>query len=140
MACSKCQLHKFHIINHLSWLEGLSVNDGIPDKEAFISYNSFNCAIKDLQTLGLGTIMAKLDLKDAFWHISLGQGDWHLFGFVWSDQFHHLLILAFGLKTAPYIFNLFAEVLHWIIQHHIPTQFCHYYHCAAFANGPLSDH
>jgi hypothetical protein len=27
---------------------------------------------------------------------------------------------------APYIFNLFAEALHWIIQHHIPAALHHY--------------
>lgn len=37
-----------------------------------------------------------------------------------------MLILAFGLKTAPYIFNLFAEALHWIIQRHIPAALRHY--------------
>src|SRR5882672_12645731 len=32
----------------------------------------------------------------------------------------------FGGKSAPYHFNLFAKVLHWIIQCHIPAQLCHY--------------
>ena len=32
----------------------------------------------------------------------------------------------FGLKSAPYIFNLFTEALHWIIQQHIPGNLKHY--------------
>jgi len=32
----------------------------------------------------------------------------------------------FGGKSAPYIFNLFAEALHWIIEMHIPANLCHY--------------
>jgi hypothetical protein len=32
----------------------------------------------------------------------------------------------FGIKSAPYIFNLFAEALHWIIKQHIPGDLCHY--------------
>ena len=35
-------------------------------------------------------------------------------------------MLTFGLKSAPYIFNLFAEVLHWIIQKYIPGSLKHY--------------
>ena len=35
-------------------------------------------------------------------------------------------MLTFGLKSAPYIFNLFTEVLHWIIQKHIPGSLKHY--------------
>ena len=34
--------------------------------------------------------------------------------------------LLYPLQTAPYIFNLFAEVLHWIIQWHIPAAIQHY--------------
>src|SRR5882672_6019657 len=32
----------------------------------------------------------------------------------------------FGGKLAPYIFNLFAEALHWIIKNHIPAALHHY--------------
>ena len=52
--------------------------------------------------------------------------DWPLLGFTWQGSFYHAIILIFGIKSAPYIFNLFAEVLHWIIQRHIPGQLKHY--------------
>src|SRR5882724_11251927 len=32
----------------------------------------------------------------------------------------------FGGKSAPYILNLFAEALHWIIECHLPTSLHHY--------------
>ena len=32
----------------------------------------------------------------------------------------------FGGKSAPYIFNLFTEALHWIIERHIPENLHHY--------------
>ena len=35
-------------------------------------------------------------------------------------------MLSFGLRSAPYIFNLFAEALHWILQRHIPARIRHY--------------
>ena len=68
--------------------------------------------------------MAKLDLKDAFCHIPVRAADWHLLGFHWCSKFFYLLV--FGLKNTPYIFNLFAEALHWIIQRHIPAALFHY--------------
>lgn len=37
-----------------------------------------------------------------------------------------MAVLTFGLRSAPYIFNLFAEALHWIIQRHIPARLRHY--------------
>ena len=70
--------------------------------------------------------MAKLDLKDTFHHIPVRAADWHLLGFHWGSKFFYLLVLAFGLKNAPYIFNIFAEALHWIILRHIPAALHHY--------------
>lgn len=61
----KCS-SKLHMINHLSWPEGSSANDGIADSEDFISYDMFECAVEDLIMSGPGSLMAKLDLKDAF--------------------------------------------------------------------------
>ena len=117
---------KLRIINHLSWPQGSSVNDGIPDTEASISYDMFECAIDDLLVSGRGSRMAKLDLKDAFRYIPIRAQDWNLLGFDWGCKFYFMLVLAFGLKTTPYIFNLFAEALHWIIERHIPAALRHY--------------
>jgi len=33
-----------------------------------------------------------------------------------NDQFYVDIYLPFGLHTAPRIFNLFAEAIHWILQ------------------------
>jgi hypothetical protein len=122
----KRSILKPRLINHLSWPPGSSVNDGILDSEASISYDAFDCAVKDLVSAGVGSLMAKLDLKDAFRHIPIRPADWHHMGFCWADKFYYSIVLAFGLRSAPYIFNLFSEALHWIIQHHIPAHIRHY--------------
>jgi Reverse transcriptase (RNA-dependent DNA polymerase) len=114
------------LINHLLWPPGSSVNNGIPDAEASISYDAFDCAVKDLVSVGSGSLMVKLDLKDAFCHIPICPADWYHLKFHWGGKFYYSIVLAFGLCSAPYIFNLFSEVLHWIIQHHIPAHICHY--------------
>jgi hypothetical protein len=41
-------------------------------------------------------------------------------------QVYYSVVLAFGLRSTPYIFNLFSEALHWIIQHYIPVHIHHY--------------
>ena len=117
---------KLRVINHLSWPQGSSVNDGIPDFEATISYDAFECAVQDLIASGPGSLMAKLDLKDAFRHIPIWPEDWHHMGLMWKEKLYYCVVLAFGLCSAPYIFNLFAEALHWIIQRHIPARLQHY--------------
>ncbi len=83
-------------------------------------------AINDLVASGAGSLMVKLNLEQAFHQIPVRPEDWHLLGFTWAGKFYYDLVLCFGLRSAPYIFNLFAEALHWIIQRHIPAHIRHY--------------
>ena len=52
--------------------------------------------------------------------------DWNLLGFKWKGKYYYPVILMFGRKSAPYISNLFAEALHWIIECHLPASIRHY--------------
>jgi hypothetical protein len=56
--------------------------------------------------------MMKRDLKAAFRHIPINPYDYWLLLFEWNGQFFVDTFLPFGLRTAPRIFNLFAEALH----------------------------
>lgn len=53
------------------------------------------------------------------------QHQW-LLGFRWGGKFYKETCLSFGLATAPFIFNLFAEALHWIIASFLRWVICHY--------------
>lgn len=123
---TKKRTSKRRCIHHLSWPHGISVNDGIPDEEATIVYDTFNHAARDLADSGQGSLMVKLDLERAFRHIPVRPADWHLLGFTWAQKLYHDVVLGFGVCSAPYIFNLFAEGLHWILQRHIPAKIRHY--------------
>jgi len=116
----------WQLINHLSWPEGNSTNDGIPDEEGSIKYKSFKSAICLVCCSGQGSLLAKLDLKDAFRNIPVCLHNWHLWGFHWNAHIYCAIVLMFGIMMVPYIFNLFAETLHGIIIWHIPGEFHHY--------------
>ena len=66
---------KCRLINHLSWLHGSSMNDGIPDSEGHICYKAFDQAIAAIASSGHGTLLVKLDLKEAFHHIPMHPAD-----------------------------------------------------------------
>jgi hypothetical protein len=125
-AATRKRSTKIRRIHHLSWPDGESVNDGIPDSEASITYDMINRAISDLAASGHGSLMIKLDLESAFRHIPVRPADWHLLGFIWEDKLFHDVVLGFGCRSAPYIFNLFGEALHWIMQRHLPARIRHY--------------
>jgi len=111
-------------IHHLSYpAHDLSfVNAGIPQQYGTIAYSSVTQAILAIQKFGTGCLMVKRNFECAFRHIPISPLDMPLLGFHWQDKFYSERFLVFGLRTAPYLFNLFAEVFHWILLQELTTQ------------------
>ena len=106
----------WRVIFGLSSPQGSSVNDGIPKEYGALVYETLNDAIRLVAQAGKGVVMMKRDLKAAFRHIPINPCDYWLLLFEWNGQFFVDMFLTFGLRTAPRIFNLFAEALHWIFE------------------------
>ena len=87
----------------------------MPDMEGYIYYDSFTSAVAVLRESGRGSLLAKLDLKDAYRHIPVHSTDWNLMGFHWMGKFYYPVILMFGGKSFPYIFNLFVKTTGQIV-------------------------
>lgn len=104
----------FRRIHHLSHPAGLSVNDGIPKEWASLEYAALNRMFDMVRKAGRGAWLMKRDLKDAFRLVPVAYSQRRLLGFAWLGQYYHENCLPFGLRTAPLLFNLFAEGLHWI--------------------------
>ena len=109
-------------ICHLSYPEGVSINDYIPKDPYSLQYVRVNDALQVLKSLGLGSHMAETDLKSAFCLIPIHPDDWNLLGIYWKAQFYVDLYLPFGLHIAPYLFNQLSDVLEWILKHKYDLQ------------------
>ena len=120
------QLIDWRMIFDLSFPESQSVNDGIPKEFGVISYESLNTAICLIAETGPGAVLIKRDLKSAFRHIPVSPLDYWLLIFEWNKKFYIDMFLPFGLRTAPRIFNLFAEALHWIFEESLKWKVTHY--------------
>jgi len=105
-------------IHHLSYPSGdpAAINNGIPTEYGAITYSTIEEAVEAIQYLGRDSILIKRDFESAFRHIPVSPLDSPLLGFQWKEQYYSELYLPFGLRTAPYLFNLFAEVFHWILE------------------------
>ena len=103
-------------IHDLSFLYGKSVNDGIRKEYGSLLYQTFDDAIRLVQKHGPRCKLRKHDLKDAFRKIPISPLDYWLFLFEWKEKIYVDIFLPFGLRTAPFIFNLFGEGLHWILE------------------------
>jgi len=106
----------WRVIFDLSSPEGHSVNDNILKEYGTIIYETLGDAIRLVAQAGKGAIMMKRDLKSAFRHVPINPCDYWLLIFEWQGKFYVDMFLPFGLRTAPRIFNLFAEALHWVFE------------------------
>ena len=89
-------------------------------------YQTLDDAIRLIGHHGRHTILCKHDLKDAFRMIPLSPFDYWLFLFEWEGKLYVDIFLPFGLRTSPFIFNLFSEGLHWILKWLFDRQLIHY--------------
>jgi ribonuclease HI len=105
----------FRRIHHLSYPPGKSVNDGIPESYGYLKYDTFQDILNLVIKAGRHCVITKRDIKNAFRNIPVALHEQRLLGFSWNGQLYRETCLSFGLRTAPFIFNLFAEALHWML-------------------------
>ena len=105
-------------IHHLSSPpeEGSSISSGIPEHYGTLTYSNISEAVSGIQHFGKNSLVIKRDFEKAFRYISISPLDTPLLGFHWKNRYYAEQFLPFGLRTAPYIFNLFAEAFHWILK------------------------
>lgn len=105
---------KFRLIHHLSYPSGQSINDGIPTDRSHVTYQSIDTAVTHMRELGKGCFLAKTDIADAFRIIPLHPNQYHLFGFVWRDQFFYDRCLPMGCSASCQLFESLSTALHWV--------------------------
>jgi len=114
-------------IHNLSSPSGRSVNDSIPIAFATLQYSTVDQVLQHVIHAGRSCIIVKRDIKDAFRNIPLSIEAQRLMGFSWKGVVYFERCLSFGLRTAPFLFNLFAEGFHWILIQHIPNAALEHY-------------
>ena len=111
-------------IHHLSYPPGdtSAINNGIPEEYSTLRYSTIDEAVSAIQQYGKDSLLVKRDFESAFRHIPVSPLDSPLLGFKWDGKYYAECFLPFGLRTAPYLFNLFAEVFHWILEDQLNHQ------------------
>jgi len=90
---------------------GHIVNDGIPTHLCMLSCITVNTAREHILTLGAGSQLAKIDIRNAFRLLPVHQADRHMLGMKWNDQVYIDTCLLFGFRSAPELFNVLADLL-----------------------------
>ncbi|KAJ1597917.1 hypothetical protein NDA14_007430 [Ustilago hordei] len=92
-----------------------AVNDGIATHFTAIRYATLASILSFVRD-NPGCRLWKSDLTDAFRHVVTALDDARLLGLTFDGLFYMETGLTFGGRSAPWLFNLFAEVLHWVVQ------------------------
>ena len=100
---------------------GSSVNSHIDETLCTLQYSTVDDAVNHVLRHGKGTLMSKIDIKDAYKHIIVAPRDWHLLGCTWPSpagvtEYYVDLTLPFGLRSSPYLFEQFASGLQYIME------------------------
>ena len=66
-----------------------------------MSYASLDHAVQLVQSLGRGTLLAKLDLKEAYRAVPVHTSDQRLLAVSWMGTTYLDKALPFGLRSAP---------------------------------------
>ena len=84
-----------------------------------VPYEHFKMeSLKDVKDLiQPGDFMAKIDLKDAFFHVPLARESRHLTAFHWQGRSFLFKAMCFGLAPAPRVFTKLAKVPMALLRH-----------------------
>ena len=81
------------------------------------------------------------DVESAYCHVLVHSDDCYLLGMKWQVKYFINLALPFGLRSAPYIFSSFADLIVWILKHNYGINFLlHYldnFHTLGSPNSPV---
>ena len=107
---------EFHCIQHLSYPYGASVNDGIPVEDTSVNYSRIDDAVGLILRSGVGSCLAKTDIKSAFRIIPIRPADYHLLAIYWRGNYYFDRCLPMGLTSSCKTFEALSTAVQWIAQ------------------------
>ena len=94
-----------------------SLNSLIPSEEFSLKYASIDQAIQQVIEVGQGAWLSKADIADAFKLLPIAPSLWQWHGIKWRELYYFATRLTFGSKSSPWLFDVFAQALEWILVH-----------------------
>ena len=68
-----------------------------------------------VQLLGKGSLLAKLDLREAYRAVPVHPSDQRLLAVSWNGSIYLDKALPFGLRSAPKLFSALTDAMMWVL-------------------------
>ena len=104
---------QFRLIQHLSFPEGASVNDAIPQEFCTVRYTSFDEAVRMVRQCGVGAEMAKCDVQAVFRLLPVNPLDFDLLGLYFQGAYYVDRALPMGCSISCSAFERFSTFVEW---------------------------
>ena len=105
---------KFRRIHHLSFPEGHSVNDHIPQVEKTVHYQRVDDAVQAIYRSGKMCWLAKTDIASAYRIVPVNPDDYRLLGMEWRGRYFYDKCLPMGCASACAIFQRFSDAINQV--------------------------
>ena len=102
---------KFRRIHHLSFPDGYSVNDHIPQVEKTVHYQRVDDAVQAIYRSGPESWLAKTDIASAYRIVPVHPDDYRLLGMEWEGHYFYDRCLPMGCASACAIFQRFSDAI-----------------------------
>ena len=130
---------KWRLIVDLLYPKVHSVNDRFLRSLCELHYITIDDAIQKIVQLGQGSLLAKIDIQSAFRLLPIHPTDRPLLAMHWKQGLYIDTCLPFGLRLAPKLFNILADLLSWIILKRGASFLLHYLDDFLTIGPPNSD-
>ena len=117
---------KWRVIVDLSSPKGKSVNDNLHRELTHVSYSSPDDGALLMHFLDKRSLLAKIDLREAYRMVSIHPKDRRFLGISWQNSVYIDCQLPFSLASVPAIFNALAKALEWILRSRGVRYIIHY--------------
>ena len=129
---------KWRVIVDLSSPRDASVNDSTRRQYTHLAYSSVDDAAPAIHHLGRDSLMAKIDVKEAYRIIPVHPEDRPFLAVRWRDSVFVDCQLSFGLPSAPAIFSAVGEALEWVLRQRGVRAVVHYVDDFLLLGAPAS--
>ena len=101
----------WRLIVDLSHTPGFSINDGIPKHLYSLNYVTIDDSISHVVKSDQSTLLEKADIKSAFHLLPIHPANRHPLPITWKGYVYLDTCLPFGLRFAPKLFSIAADLL-----------------------------
>ena len=123
LSCVDKAGNSHRLVHNLSWPFQNSVNSGIDREYCRVEYETLDHCVSIVAKIGVGCVMAKSDVENAFRILKVNKDDYRFTGFTFDGKIYWDKNLPFGLSISCQVFEELSKAIQWILKVKLNVKF-----------------